>query len=66
MSITQRIRAGAERALAVRMERMNQKLVEQAPIPDSAAPSLEELQRILADLQKKQKPRQNLFLKRAP
>lgn len=65
MSIAQRIRDGAERALAVQMERVNQKLVEQAPTPYSTAPSLAELQRILTDLQKRQQPRRNIVLKSA-
>jgi protein-tyrosine phosphatase len=65
MSIAQRIRGAVERALIVQMERVNQKLVEQAPIPDSTAPPLDELQRILADLRRQKRTGQHVFLKRA-
>ena len=65
MSIAQRIRDGVERALIVQMGRMNQKLVEQAPIPDSTAPPLDELERILADLRRQRRTGRRAFLKRA-
>ena len=65
MSITQRIRDGAERALIVQMERVNQKLVKQVPIPDSTAPPLDELERILADLRRQRRTGRRAFLKRA-
>ena len=64
MSITQRIRDGAERALIVQMEHVNQKLVKQVPIPDSTAPPLDELDRILADLHERQ-PRRSVYLRNA-
>ena len=65
MSIAQRIRDGVERALIVQMGRMNQKLVEQAPIPDRTAPPLDELERILADLRRQRRTGRRAFLKRA-
>ncbi|WP_432130624.1 hypothetical protein [Streptomyces tendae] len=63
MSITERLRTRLEGALAAEMERASRALEEQAPVPDSTVPPLEELERILADLQRRNAPRRHVFLK---
>ncbi|MCX5537837.1 hypothetical protein OG785_45605 [Streptomyces sp. NBC_00006] len=54
MSIAKRIRSALERTLTAEMWRVNSRLEAEAPIPDATVPPLDELQRVLADLQKRQ------------
>ena len=63
--IMDRIRAATERSMRVQGEWLNRQMEEQHPIARSDAPPLEELQRILADLQKTRQTRRNIFLKDA-
>lgn len=60
-----RIRAATERSVQVQGDRLNRQLEEQRPIARSDAPPLEELQQILADLQKRQS-RRSPYLRTKP
>ena len=51
MTIAEKIQMAAQSVLAREMERVSRELAAHAPIPDSSAPSLEELQRILSALE---------------
>lgn len=62
MNLAERIRVGLKCTLVAEMQRVDRELRAKAPIPDSTAPPLEELQRILADLQKRQ-PRRHPHLR---
>ena len=65
MSVAERIREAVGHALVAEMQRVNDELEAQAPIPDSASPPLEELQQILAALQERQ-PRRHAYLRTKP
>ncbi|MFD7705677.1 hypothetical protein [Streptomyces sp. NPDC059786] len=65
MSIMDKIRARLEDGFTAELRRVEHELRAKAPIPYSTAPPLEELQKILADLQKRQ-PRRSPHLKGAP